>query len=108
MQEQAKSAASLSAGVQAGPEPGTFVLDVDVQEALSQPWAQLVLRDDFGQLREQFLAAPPAGPPQASLQGDLQAQVQLKAMEFMQLRCEESLLGCKLLESRVTAPAAVV
>uniref|UniRef100_A0A383WNS6 Cilia- and flagella-associated protein 61 N-terminal domain-containing protein n=1 Tax=Tetradesmus obliquus TaxID=3088 RepID=A0A383WNS6_TETOB len=50
------------AGVVPGAEPGVFLLEQDVLQQLSQPWAQLLFHDGLVQLRQQLLQQQSLSP----------------------------------------------
>jgi hypothetical protein len=55
-EDSSVGAEQVPAGVSPGPEPGVWVVERDVLAALQQPWAQLLLHEDFLLLREQLVA----------------------------------------------------
>jgi hypothetical protein len=88
-----QAAAEEVAGVCAGPEVGVWVVEKDILAVLQQPWAQLLLHEDFSRLREQLLEA---GTGVGQLQGDGQdvdeQQVQQLVVDFVQ-SCRAELSG---------------
>lgn len=65
--EDGSGAEQVPAGVSPGPEPGVWVLEKDVLAAVQQPWAELLLHEDFPLLREQLLVCADGGVEAATV-----------------------------------------
>jgi hypothetical protein len=85
------------AGVTPGAEPGVFLLQQDVLQQLSQPWAQVLFHDGLVQLRQQLLQGQSSSPTEARDEqgqgivvgggkGSLEEQVQDAVVQLLQ-RC---------------------
>lgn len=75
-----EGAEQVPAGVSPGQEPGVWVLEKDVLAAVQQPWAQLLLHEDFLLLREQLLVCQAGG-------------VEAETVDFLQHSCRGQLSG---------------
>jgi hypothetical protein len=104
------------AGVTPAAEPGVFLLQQDVLQQLSQPWAQLLFHDGLVQLRQQLLQGQSSSPTEAREEGQgtvvgggkgsLQEQVQDAVVQLLQ-RCGAELPGYKK-EARPVVPPVVL
>lgn len=87
------SGAEQVPGVSPGPEPGVWVLEKDVLAVVQQPWAQLLLHEDFPLLREQLLVC--------------QGGVEAATVDFLQHSCRGQLSGYHVPGLQAVAGSAV-